>query len=736
MSFPAVKIRRLRPVSGAAFGYDGCYSSEEDLAAVRPPSALFYADPIALPETPAPSRRNTEDDSTTAVVQPFNLRCERVRRLPPPLEPLLLPLAVPVASEEGFLRGRGGDATPPPLGAEMPPVSPFFARIRPSDIDDVRETVRRASITRRTRRRNTLAEQRSTWCSPVSEESFASLRQLAATPVRASMAETLPGWQPSSIRCPETFAVSSDDWLINQEPPMSPLFADENRLAAERRKCVPQRADRWYQVNVHSLFSSPFVTRRPSIAVTELSGLGSKPADPSDPDVKHALRRYPLALAIGAQRSQKQAAPTRIRMPSQRRTSPTDSLLSAPAVSFTVCSNSGSDRAVRAVDVEAMGAAYLPHVHRLLDEPIATPAEEVAGNCLRTPSESSTATLADSVRSESLAEQPKPVARSVLRRLPPRRSDVGITPDTSLPRQQLRASASVVNLRGAFSERTGSLPLTPTPLSAGTRRSTLATRAVPPLLTPAAPATNRHSIMRRNSAMELNVFSHTQPQPPRRMPQQQPLPSLGFYLPTEAPSRLLPSKSYQPLAPTVGLVETPAVQRGSTFTGLRTPTSLSSLTYKAQLHAGSTRGRLQTSSEVVPVSLPPMRSASLDISHTANDTTSRVPPRTPSIIPTPLALRSKQPNNNTPSTVSLFGRRRGTTTTAAVTPTTAPRAFSATSRLLRLARPVPPSSVGNGPRSAPVPVPESLLSSLPPFMPKRPLVGRRPDVRNMFGYAG
>ncbi|KAJ2401362.1 hypothetical protein GGF41_007747, partial [Coemansia sp. RSA 2531] len=59
--------------------------------------------------------------------------------------------------------------TPPPLGSEMPPVSPFFARIRPSDIDDVRETVKRASISRR---RNTLAgssEQRSSWSSPICE---------------------------------------------------------------------------------------------------------------------------------------------------------------------------------------------------------------------------------------------------------------------------------------------------------------------------------------------------------------------------------------------------------------------------------------------------------------------------------------------------------------------------------------------------------------------------------------
>ncbi|KAJ2480502.1 hypothetical protein IWW47_005941, partial [Coemansia sp. RSA 2052] len=201
VQMPRQLPRALRPVSGAAFGYttnndyDHGYSSEEDLAAVRPPSALFYPDPVAvvvggLPpaaaaaalETPAPSRRNTEDDDAVAagllLLPPPSWGChrERLRRLPS-LEPLLLPQAMPVASQESFLVGRAlaarGDITPPPLGAEMPPVSPFFARIRPSDIEDVRETVRRASITRR--RRNTLAaasDQRSTWCAPVCDQPF------------------------------------------------------------------------------------------------------------------------------------------------------------------------------------------------------------------------------------------------------------------------------------------------------------------------------------------------------------------------------------------------------------------------------------------------------------------------------------------------------------------------------------------------------------------------------------
>ncbi|KAJ2351799.1 hypothetical protein GGH92_001632 [Coemansia sp. RSA 2673] len=827
MPYPEVKSRQfraLRPVSGAAFGYasndhDGSYdySSEDDLAAVRPPSALFYTDPVAQPpvvlDTPAPSRRNTEYDSATASTAPptWGYHRERLRRLPA-LEPLLLPLAVPIASEESFLVGRTfsarGDTTPPPLGSEMPPVSPFFARIRPSDIDDVRETVKRASISRR---RNTLAgssEQRSSWSSPVCEQSFTSLRQstAATTPTRASLAGTLTGWQPSSTgrwssfypAPPESRQAnrseslssidSADDWLMNQEPPISPLFADENRLAAERRKSVsiaesllssstckpeeslkvPERPPRWYKVDVHSLFSSPLaaISGRPRVAITDLSD-SSKPVDPNDPDVQRALRRYPLALALTSRQQKNQptaATPTRIRVPSQRQPSPTAPVLSTPTLSFTISTDGTGDRPVRSVDVEAMTAAYLPQVHALLNDPDACSAALLvdgapfANSNLRTPSESSTATLTDGFRSEAPKEQPKTAPRSVLRRLP-RRSDIGPvamvplksdTPSNTfpMPRQQLRASASVMNLRGAYSERSASLPLPPTPLSAGARRSTLATRAVPqPPLTPAAPANSRHSIMRRNSAMELNA-SRTQPLPSRRIQPQYPptLPSPASFAYGDA-QRLRPSTSLQQ-ALGFGVAETPSASRGGTSSGLRTPTSLISLPQKPQLQTGSTRGRLQTYGEAMPVSLMPMRSASLDIPAT-NDSvcsmsTSSCSSRTPRIagsIQTPLSLRKPGAG---PSTPSLFGRRRGTSTAAtvtlgsAVTPT-APRTFATASRILKLSKPPPMPVNGllaNGPKSAPVPayVPES-FSSLPPLPKRTPVSRSRPDVRNMFGYA-
>ncbi|KAJ2732421.1 hypothetical protein IW152_003816 [Coemansia sp. BCRC 34962] len=674
----------LRPVSGAAFGlasndYDGGLSSEDDLAAVRPPSALFYHDPAvehpSVLGAPAPLRRSVEDRPATGAAAPsWGYQRERLRRLPS-LEPLLLPLTVPVASEESFLVGRAftarGDTTPPPLGSEMPPVSPFFARIRPSDIEDVRETVKRASISRR---RNTLAgssEQLASWSpSHTGEQSFASLRlgTATATPARASLAGTLAGWQSGSIGrwssfipLPESREAnlseslsslgSAEDWLINQEPPISPLFADENRMAAERRKNVaaaesshssstrrpmeglgaPERSARWYKVDVHSLFSSPLtaLSGQPHVAITDLCNSG-KPADPNDPDVQRALRQYPLTLALCSHQQKQQSAatsPTGIRVPSQRNSSPATPVLSTPALSFTISTDGTSDRPVRSVDVEAMAAAYLPpRVHASLGNPNASNATllvdgvPLANSALRTPSESSTSTLADGFRSEVPKEQPKPAPRTLLQRLP-RRSDIGpvamvpLKSDTPsgtfpMPRQQLRASAS------------------------------------------------------------------------------------------------------------------------------------------SQLQSASTRGRLQSYGEPVPASLMPMRSASLEIPATngsvysmSSGSSSSRTPRIAGSIQTPLSLRK---STTSPPTESLFGRRRGTSTTApvalgsAVTPT-APRLSTTASRTLKLSRPPPMPATGllaSGPRSAPVPayVPES-FSSLPP-LPKRMPAGRsRTDVRTVFGYA-
>ncbi|KAJ2816723.1 hypothetical protein GGI24_005636, partial [Coemansia furcata] len=202
--------------------------------------------------------------------------------------------------------------------------------------------------------------------------------------------------------------------------------------------------------------------------------------DVTDPAVQKALGRYPLVLALAARQQQKQQQkpeskrPTRMRVPS-RRSQPGPTVLTAPTLSFTISTNSAAaDRRVRSVDVDAMAAAYLPpHIHALLNEssPDTTVPEDAAavGECLRTPSQSSTATLGEHCE----AEAAKPAPRSLLRR-PQRRSDIGAVGslkdsgagvmgpakgDTGImggglptPRQ-LRASASVMNLRGAYAER-------------------------------------------------------------------------------------------------------------------------------------------------------------------------------------------------------------------------------------------------------------------------------------------
>ncbi|KAJ2907561.1 hypothetical protein GGI21_003765, partial [Coemansia aciculifera] len=681
----------------------------------------------------------------------------------------------------------------PPLGAEMPPVSPFFARIRPSDIDDVRETVRRASITRRRRstRRNTLAAATS------------ADDQLAAA---GAVLGSIGRWSSfNPVNAERLFdslnggGADDGDWLLNQEPPISPLFADENRLAAaaaerHRRKSLlhtaaspspspAPAAAHWYQVNVHSLFSSPFAASsacRPRVDVKEIGdgGADERPVDLNDPDVRKALRRYPMVLAIGS-RQQKQntsQTPTRIRVPSQRKPSSTAPASTLPALSFTVSnkSSTGADRSVRAVDVEAMAAAYLPRVYAMLDNS-GTP-QLATDDCSRTPSQSSIVTLAESLRSEVPTEQqPKP--RPLLRRQP-RRSDIGpatatlvkldaqsMTLPAAAPRQpQLRSSVSVMNLRSSFyADRSAASLLVPaTPLSAGARRSTLATRAAPqplplgPPVSAAAGGGARRSIMRRNSAMELNVSRPQQPQLPplppppsaRRMQYQPPAPPLGSA--TETPMlKLRSSHSYATPA-----VETPTSQRSNT--GLRTPTSLASLssyTSRSQLPTGSVRssGRLQHSgaADTMPLSTmmmmappPPMRSASLEISSSGHSTSrmSRIAAGSMTM-ETPLALRRPLVCPSTESSSSVFGRRRGTTT--AVTPT-APRTIAAamtattTSRLLKLTKPFSANNpLANGPKSAPAHalVPEPSYLSLPP-LPKRTPGRIRTDVRGMFGGFG
>ncbi|KAJ2260840.1 hypothetical protein GGI01_002715 [Coemansia sp. RSA 376] len=507
---------------GSAFGHK------------REPSAQFDTDAGSLATalaTPASSRRNTDE------VDLPPLHRARLQQ-----QPSVDSLASATSTSDTVSSAQA----PELLSAEMPPVSPFFARVSFADIDDARETVRRASLSRR--RSRTLADSydrhAASWCAPSTG--------------RLSLAEVARALTDVFTPPP------SDELLINQQPPTSPLFTD----------ILPQVC-RWFRVNVYGLLTSQ--TAR--VTVTELKSPHTL-IDISEPAVQQALRRYPLVLALASRQQQqkqtKSKIPTRMRVPTRRQPNTLLSALSTPTMSFTISTDDTGDRPVRTVDVEAMTAAYLPHVHSLLDDSessdITLPSEDIPllSDCLRTPSQSSTATLADSLRSEAPSEQPKPTPpRSLLRR-PQRRSDIGLStvsikPETALPmpRQQLRASASVMNLRGAYVERASSQSL-----ASAMRRSTTASIsqiAAPPR--PQQPVSRRRSevqalITQANAVMSSGLRRSSALDPPA---------SQGL-------KQLRPPRASFPLysTPSLSLLRSPGLLSDAAPSGLRTPTALSS----------------------------------------------------------------------------------------------------------------------------------------------------------------
>ncbi|KAJ2686763.1 hypothetical protein IWW39_003403 [Coemansia spiralis] len=350
-----------------------------------------FGQSVAL-ATPAASRRNTDE---------VDLPVHRPRP-----QPSIESLASTSVSSVGTLE----------LAEEMPPVSPFFARVSFADIDSARDTVRRASLSRSRSLADSYERHAASWCAP------------STNPGRMSLAEVTRALS----------VVAAEELLINQQPP--PLL-----VGAERR---------WFRVNVYGLLTSQ--TAR--VTVTDASSPNT-PVDASDAGLRHALRRYPLVLALcRRQQHQKQSATSRLKAPAPRQ--PRAPVLATPTLSFTVSARGASDRPVRSVDVEAMAAAYL-RLGRRLSADVEAAADD--SQCLRTPSQSSTATLADSLGPEAGADAAKPAPRSLLRQ-PQRRSDSGAAAlaDSGLPTpRQLRASASVANLRGAFAERrstTASIP--------------------------------------------------------------------------------------------------------------------------------------------------------------------------------------------------------------------------------------------------------------------------------------
>ncbi|KAJ2477210.1 hypothetical protein IWW56_004471 [Coemansia sp. RSA 2131] len=304
--------------------------------AVVKEQAVVVFDTLSTLETPASSRRNTDE--------------------------------VPLCQQQELRRLSGT----PTLLDEMPPESPFFADIADHDIHRTRDSIRNAKLARS----RSLGATRSTWCAPDAEPLFASLHQSNKTGARASLAGILDAWGPKD---------TTAEWLSARPPSAADRCEPSNSAETPTR-----REARWFQVRVHSLFARGAA----QAAVDEMSDTASTTSsltavEDDDPDMQAALARHPAALALVKPTTKSQHAETGIRKPT-RLSSQRKQRHTRPALSFMVSSHGpvADDRMVQSVDVEAMMAAYLPHIHAQLNTgDVAEAARE------RTASESST--LAD-----------------------------------------------------------------------------------------------------------------------------------------------------------------------------------------------------------------------------------------------------------------------------------------------------------------------------------------------------
>ncbi|KAJ2474930.1 hypothetical protein IWW47_006604, partial [Coemansia sp. RSA 2052] len=170
------------------------------------------------------------------------------------------------------------------LAAEMPPVSPFFARVSFADIDDARETVRRASLSRRrSSRRISQADSydrhAASWCAPAVSTSTDTASSISGGG-RLSLAEISRALADVFAPSPAVDDFPTDDLPISQQcQPTLPraLLAD----------AAPPR---WFRVDVFGLLTSQ--TAR--VTVAELGSSPHSLVDVLEPAVQRALRRYPL----------------------------------------------------------------------------------------------------------------------------------------------------------------------------------------------------------------------------------------------------------------------------------------------------------------------------------------------------------------------------------------------------------------------------------------------------------
>ncbi|KAJ2849374.1 hypothetical protein IWW36_002665 [Coemansia brasiliensis] len=550
-------------------------------ADIELPPAVAGLDALAALETPASSRRNTDEVPLT--------QQQELRRL---------------SDSPGLLDDD-----------EMPPESPLFAGVADQDIRRMRDSIRNAKLARS----RSVGAARSTWCAPGHEPLFASLHATNKTPARASLAAVLDGWAEDKS--------STGEWLSSQQPPSdadeshTPATPDPAAAAAALPTDPP--APRWFRVRVHSLFS-PEATH---VSVAELSDAASTASsqtavEDDDADMQAALAQHPAVL-------QSLKTPSRVQDHSMSRLRPPTRLsmqrlqprLTLPSLEFAVSSSglAASDRAVQSVDVDAMVAAYLPHIHAKLHGTI-------EGTRERTESESSARTLADthsgsdyaeshdSASSEDTLLQQRTVRMRPAQSLPEQRRKTGCM-DSKLGTPKPRHTVSIASLKAADG-------------SAGHPRRQLHTLSQL-AAAPATVASRRRSEVEALITQANAVLSRTPSGSLRRRSANQP------HGASSAPSGLRPPRASFPLSSARMLPQPPqhtgsivisprnsiASPRGSVLSdsGLsRIPSpasALSSLQIARQpLHSDPIRRRAHLSSgssngEISPLALAPVQTA-------------------------------------------------------------------------------------------------------------------------------
>ncbi|KAJ2835900.1 hypothetical protein J3B01_003205 [Coemansia erecta] len=803
--------------------------SDDDLAVERPPSALFHVDTESTVRTP--QRRNTVgasqtragitvgasqtfegstvyasqtfEGSTVYASQTFkgstvyasqtheNSTASSLLEdeLPPqsPLFATMPPRAIDEYNEsvQQLRKSRRNTMTSGLIEDEMPPASPFFASMPTRAIDEYHESIRRL----RNSRRNTLGAQRATWCAPSTETAFASTSNPSTTLPRSSLTGMLSMWSqnprwnsyespskrrgeiPSLVPIQITPAKNNndDDWIFNQEPPQSPLFAAYHSEQADKRRAqtsglppdssalfraletaandTAQAHERWFQVDVHSLFASPFSSAlEPRVTVREVAQYDNAlsplvAVDADDPDVLSSLERYMSLLSLknntedtGSAKKHTRSQSTKLRIPSSSKMPPDIIDFHTPALSFMVRSKSSSqgvskvhDRQVRAVDLEAMVEAYLPHVYAELDAPGSRPARATTlsneAGFARSPSESSVATLAElpSVLQPILSAQtPKRMSVPALRKTisndvqPLRLDSLASTPVSRGLRQPrpLRASVSVMNLRSTGSaadrlgisrpetdSRTPRISLQPvnvrknTPVSLPRRRSEALTVPVRDLGS-GPPQANRPRPLRASFSQQSSVTA-------------------GSRLASPRTSMLSVSSSRTSITTTDNAPELLVQRRWSSKVVGQSTSSITPALNSTSRHLGSLRNR----KDMAPLTLAPVRRSSQIADHASyasgsvSSTSSSY--RAPSSVLRPTRTTSSVTGNRTPVSQgpppsSAINRRRGIST-GSQTPSYSKPAPSNTSEYLN----------------------RFTLANPPPI--SRPQVsGRRPDIRQVF----